>query len=76
MTSQRVEELNAAMRKIQLDPRRHGLPEVAEYAVIKRENEILQQNIKKWRTKVAVAEVWHFDHFLSILHIIFSNIVL
>ncbi|GBN15444.1 hypothetical protein AVEN_235856-1, partial [Araneus ventricosus] len=53
---QRVEELNAAMRKIRLDPRRHGLPEVAEYAAVKKENEILKQNIKKWRKKVAVAE--------------------
>ncbi|CAL1262040.1 unnamed protein product [Larinioides sclopetarius] len=64
---QRIEELNAAMRKIHLDPRRHGLPEVAEYAVVKKENEILKQNIKKWRKKVAVAEVWNACSFFIFL---------
>ncbi|KAF8770553.1 coiled-coil domain-containing protein 113-like [Argiope bruennichi] len=63
---QRVAELNAAMRKIQLDPRRHGLPEVAEYAVVKKENEILKRNIKKWRKKVAVAEQAKLMHLSAL----------
>ncbi|GFY68616.1 uncharacterized protein TNIN_385021 [Trichonephila inaurata madagascariensis] len=53
---QKVKELNAAMRRIRLDPRRHDLPEVSEYALIKRENENLKKNIKKWQKKVAIAE--------------------
>lgn len=54
---QNIKELNAAMRKIKLDPRRHNLPEVVEYAIVKRENEALKKNIKQWKRKVAVAEV-------------------
>ncbi|GFS66133.1 uncharacterized protein NPIL_188861 [Nephila pilipes] len=59
---QKVEELNAAMRKIRLDPRRHNLPEVFQYAVIKKENESLKKNIKKWQNKVVVAEQANMMH--------------
>ncbi|KAG8184069.1 hypothetical protein JTE90_013703 [Oedothorax gibbosus] len=64
--NQNIKELKATMRKIKLDPRRHDLPEVVEYATVKRENEALKRQIKQWKGKVAVAEQAKLMH-LSVL---------
>lgn len=46
------------MRKIKLDPRRHNLPEVIDYAAVQRENRIVMKNVDKWRKKVEALQVW------------------
>ncbi|XP_035223231.1 uncharacterized protein LOC118195982 isoform X2 [Stegodyphus dumicola] len=63
---QKIKELEATMQKIKLDPRRHNLPEVIDYASLKKENAALKESIKKWGKKVALAEVRIFSqsHYL------------
>lgn len=65
--AQKVLELKASMRKIKLDPRRHDLPEVINYAAAKREHAALMKNIKKWQKKVEGSEVMplHTDFTFS-----------
>ncbi|XP_071035504.1 cilia- and flagella-associated protein 263 [Parasteatoda tepidariorum] len=53
---QRKQGLIEAIHKIKVDPRRHDLPEVFDYACAKRENENIKRNIKTWKKKVEYAE--------------------
>lgn len=55
---QKVSELKAEMRKIKLDPRRHNLPEIIDYATVQKENRIIMTIVDKWRKKVEVLQVW------------------
>ena len=58
---QKIFELQAAMRKIRFDPRRHNLPEVIDYAATKKENSTLTKNVEKWKKKVEAIQVCSFE---------------
>ncbi|KFM82271.1 hypothetical protein X975_08111, partial [Stegodyphus mimosarum] len=63
---QKIKELETAMQKIKLDPRRHNLPEVIDYASLKKENAALKESIKKWQKKVALAEQTKLLHLSAL----------